>query len=62
MRLTVSPERAPIDEPVSIRLDGQEPGARVTVRARMEGVLRIHPEVFGNRDAHHGEIIEPEST
>src|SRR5215213_10200920 len=37
MRLIVSPERAPIDEPVAIRLDGVAPGARVTVRARMEG-------------------------
>jgi len=37
MRPTVSPERAPIDEPVAVRLEGLAPGARVTVRARMEG-------------------------
>ena len=37
MRLTVSPERGLIDEPLVIRLDGLEPGAEVTVRARLSG-------------------------
>lgn len=37
MRLTVSPERAPIDAPVLIRLEGLTPGERITLRARMEG-------------------------
>ena len=35
MRLTASPERAPLDEPVAIRLAGLTPGGRVTVRARL---------------------------
>src|SRR3954453_12479221 len=35
MRLTVSPERAPIDVPVAIRLSELAPGAQVTVRARL---------------------------
>src|SRR5690348_4966717 len=35
MRLTASPERAPIDEPVAIRLTDLAPGGLVTVRARM---------------------------
>jgi dienelactone hydrolase len=35
MRLTVWPQRAPLDVPVSIRLAGLAPGDQVTVRARL---------------------------
>jgi dienelactone hydrolase len=35
MRLTASPQRAPLDVPVSIRLSELAPGERVTVRARL---------------------------
>ena len=37
--MIVSPQRAPIDEPVLIRLENLAPGERITLRARMQGHL-----------------------
>lgn len=39
MHLTVAPRRAPIDEPVIIRLDGLEPGCQVSITSRMVGYI-----------------------
>jgi dienelactone hydrolase len=40
VQLGVSPQRAPVDEPVTIQLDGLTPGSRVTVRATLHGYVR----------------------
>jgi dienelactone hydrolase len=39
MQITISPERAPLDLPVAIRLAGLEAGRPVTVRAQMAGYV-----------------------
>jgi hypothetical protein len=39
LQMIVSPKRAPIDEPVLIRLENLAPGERITLHARMQGHL-----------------------